>query len=117
MSKENMSGASVKIMLSYDYCHFEICLSTDEEVTLERVDNLRKEAQRLADKAVNQYQIAKRNLNYSPYNSTYRKKLERDVQIIKENYPKSEWTEEQKAKVKALKDFRYYDYQDDWGDY
>lgn len=107
---------SVKVMRSYDYCHFEVALASDAEMTLEEVDDMRKEAMRLVDKAVNQYTLAKAAVDRSPYNSAPRKRLEREVQIINENYPKSEWTPEQKAKVKALEDFRFYDYQDDWGD-
>ena len=42
--------ASVKIMRSYDYNHFEICLSDDCE-DLKAVNELRKSAQRLADEA------------------------------------------------------------------
>jgi hypothetical protein len=107
--------ASVKIMRSYDYNHFEICLSSDEDMTLQQVDDMRKEAMRLTDKAVYQYQLAKDNIQYSKYNNFLRKDLEKKVKIIKENFPKSEWTEEQKATVKALDDFEYWDYQDDWG--
>ena len=50
--------ASVKVMRSFDYCHFEICLTMNEEgafYSTEAVDNLRKEAMRLADKTVEQY--------------------------------------------------------------
>jgi len=53
-----MPKASVKIMRSYDYCHFEICLGTDEDIPLVDVDKIRKDAQRLVDKAVDQYKIA-----------------------------------------------------------
>ena len=42
--------------------------------------------------------------------------LEKEVRIIQENFPKSEWTNTQKATIKALEDFKYYDYQDDWED-
>lgn len=42
------------------------------------------------------------------YNKIQEKKLlEKKVQIIKENYPQSEWTSKQKAKVKALDDINY----------
>ena len=110
-----MPKGSVKVMLSYDYCHFEVALASDDEMTLEQIDEMRKDAMRLADKAVFQYKVAKANVQYSKYNTSHRKNLEKQVQIIKENFPKSEWTEEQKATVKALKDFKYWDYQDDWG--
>jgi hypothetical protein len=52
--------ASVKVMRSYDYCHFEVCLSLDKEMTLGEINNMRKDAARLADEAVRQY-INKRN--------------------------------------------------------
>lgn len=110
-----MKGA-VKVMLSYDYCHFEVALSSDVDMTTDQIDEMRKEAMRLVDKAVHQYKVAKRNIDYSKYNTSLRKKLEQDVKIIKENFPKSEWTEAQKATVKSLEDFKYYDYQDDWMD-
>ena len=105
---------SVKIMLSYDYNHFEVALSSDDEMTSEQIDEMRKEAQRLVDKAVHQYRVAKKNWHYSKYNSSYRSELEKSAQIIRENYPMSEWTEGQKATIKALEDFEWYDYQDDW---
>ena len=108
--------ASVKIMRSYDYNHFEVCLSTDEEMTLAQVDDMRKEAARLVDKAVEQYKIAK---NHSV--RTLDSVLQREAQAIRENFPKSEWTEEQKAKVKRAEDNAYwanrlYDYEDEWED-
>jgi len=109
-----MPKASVKVMNSYDYCHFEICLGTDDEnTTLNQVDEMRKDAQRLVDKAVAQYKIAKKRILYQ---KTERTNLEKECQIIKENYPKSEWTPQQKASIKALDDFTWYDYQDDWYD-
>lgn len=111
-------NASTKIMLSYDYCHFEIALSDDVD-NLEAVDGLRKDTQRLADKAVAQYKIAKMAENTSAAARAGLKRIEREVAVIKENFPKSEWTPEQKAKVKVLEDVRYraslhYDYNDDW---
>ena len=111
-----MPKGSVKIMLSYDYCHFEVALASDEDMTLEQIDSMRKDAQRLADKAVHQYKLSRDNLRFSPYNGEYRKELERKAKIIKENFPKSEWTPEQKAAIKAFEDFEYYDYQDEWSD-
>jgi len=54
-------SASVKVMLSYDYCHFEVAMSLENEsgLTTKDIDNARKDCQRLADKAVNQYKTAK----------------------------------------------------------
>lgn len=106
-------NASVKVMNSYDYCHFEVALSK-EEVSLEDVDNLRKEAQRLVDKAIAQYKIAKSAAAKLP--ST---ELEHEALFIKKEVPESERTPRQQAIVKAYEDFRFessrrYDYEDDW---
>ena len=48
-------------MLSYDYSHFETSMSLENEsgVTKEEIDEARKNCQRLCDKAVRQYKIAK----------------------------------------------------------
>lgn len=117
--------ASVKVMRSYDYCHFEVTLgySLDPEhnthpVNLDRVDELRKHAMRLVDKAVEQYKIAKRQAE-SNDNTYSLDQMERKVTIIKENFPQSEWTPEQKATVKAYEDALHrsssrYDYEDDY---
>jgi len=104
-------------MISYDYCHFEVVLGYDEEITLEQVNELRKDAQRLADEAVRQYKKAKTKAKPNMYFNVeqYRTK----ARAIKENFAKSEWTEEQKGTVKALEDYEWelnnpYDYDDDW---
>lgn len=56
-----IKNSSVKVMLSYDYSHFEASMSLENEngIQLHEVDNARKMCQRLADKAVNQYKKAK----------------------------------------------------------
>lgn len=56
-----IKSASVKVMLSYDYSHFEALMSLENEngVTKEEMDAARKDCQRLAAKAIEQYKIAK----------------------------------------------------------
>lgn len=56
-----IKSASVKVMLSYDYCHFEALMTVENEsgLTMRDVDDARKDCQRLADKAVSQYKTAK----------------------------------------------------------
>ena len=56
-----IKSASTKVMLSYDYSHFEASMSLENEegVSKQDVDNARKDCQRLCDKAVRQYVIAK----------------------------------------------------------
>jgi hypothetical protein len=56
-----IKNASVKVMLSYDYSHFEatMALDNDNGLTMHEIDEARKSCQRLADKAVAQYKKAK----------------------------------------------------------
>lgn len=61
METPKIEMASVKVMRSHDYCHFEVSLTSSEANKPEEVDALRKVAARLTDKAVRQYQIAKIN--------------------------------------------------------
>lgn len=110
-----MPKASVKVMRSYDYCHFEVCLSSDEELTLEEVNNLRKDAARLTDEAVRQYKAARRLDSEWPFKKA---EILKEVEIIKEK-PASEWTPKEKALVKLVSDknwearWDYYDEDDD----
>lgn len=56
-----IKSASVKVMLSYDYYHFEASMSVENEsgLTMSDIDEARKKCQRLSDKAVGQYKKAK----------------------------------------------------------
>ena len=56
-----IKSASVKVMLSYDYSHFEVSMSleNDNGLDMKEIDESRKKCQRLADKAVGQYKQAK----------------------------------------------------------
>ena len=64
MAKLTINIASVKVMRSYDYCHFEVTLAADVQCPPDspewfgQVDNLRKKAARLADRAVAQYKVS-----------------------------------------------------------
>ncbi len=116
--KENDMSASVKIMRSYDYCHFEVCLGTDEVLSPEQVDSMRKECMRLVDKAVNQYKIAKANIENKSHLKYGFNDLAVDVKKLREK-PESEWTPEEKAMAKKYDDLCYfmerdYDYEDDF---
>lgn len=118
-----IDGASVKVMRSYDYCHFEVALSVDDghAISAEDVDEMRKEAMRLADKAVEQYKIAKRMATKSFSALDDLRFLSHKAEAILENYPKSEWNDEQKAIIKRVEDLkfiasRHYDYEDDWNE-
>lgn len=56
-----IKNASVKVMLSYDYSHFEASMSVENDngLTVKEIDAARKDCQRLADKAAAQYKTAK----------------------------------------------------------
>jgi hypothetical protein len=112
-------GATVKVMNSHDYGHFEVSLVIDGPVAMGMVDALRKDAQRLVDRAIDQYKTARKAANARIKAEGNANGLRREVHIFRENYPQSEWTPEQKAKVKALEDYdfmasRVYNYEDDW---
>ncbi len=112
--------ASVKVMRSFDYCHFEVNLGSTEPIDFAGVDAMRKEAARLADKAVNQYKIAKRNAERVNHEEYTREKLVRRMSFIR-GQPETQRTIEEQAELKAFDDAAYaarrsYDYEDDWQD-
>jgi hypothetical protein len=114
-------SASVKIMLSYDYCHFEVCKGTDEELSNAEIDELRKDVQRLADRAVNQFQIAKKKVQEELRYKIEMLNLKCKFERMTEDIPESEWTVEAKAVQKAIADNeylekKYYDYDEEWED-
>ena len=108
-----IDSASVRVMRSYDYSHFEICLTSTEANTPEQVNELRKEANRLADKAVAQFQIAR---SAECKKSAMEQKYRLDIAMSR---PENERTDEDKAIIKYHSDKAFaarfdYDYQDDW---
>lgn len=110
-------SASVKVMLSYNYNHFETSISLENEkgLTNKEIDEARKDCNRLCDRAISQYQKAKDNEGKRANQKWERKRLEDEVSEICRY--KKEWTSEEKAKVKALEDFEYkeiYDYDEEW---
>ena len=119
---EFVSSISVRVLKSFDYCHFEVTLGLQENgviYPLSRADDLRKEAARLADKAVEQYKLKKRSIG----------KLEEAEYIIENTreeaaaiiaIAETDRTPEQQATLKAFKDAVYevehsYDYEDSFG--
>lgn len=107
-------------MRSHDYCHFEVALSTTEMLDAAGVDTMRKEAARLADKAVEQYKIAKRNAGRVLSEELSRKRLVDRMEWIR-GRPDTERTVSEQAELKAFDDSEYhashrYDYEDDWQD-
>lgn len=121
MSTTTIKSASVKVMLSYNYNHFEASLNLENEngLTMTEVDEARKQCQRLCDKAVIQYQKAKNHEANRARNEMEKRQLEREVADIKSR-DTSTWTVTDKAKVKALADHNWdlkWDYDDDENDY
>jgi hypothetical protein len=116
--------AGVKVMRSFDYCHFEVTLSaslsdlTEEQDRVKAVDELRKQAARLADKAVEQYKIAKENARLCGNDPFNLERLKREA-LQAEARPESERTPEEMAALKYLSDSYYqnrrrYNYEDDF---
>ena len=110
--------ASVKVMRSYDYCHFEVCLGVADNSTIDEVNEMRKEAMRLADQAVEQYKTARKAESFKLNLEEDFRVLRKKADVILENIPKSEWTPEQQAVVKKAEDHLFhsfnYDYEDDF---
>lgn len=116
--KTKITTASVKVMQSYNYCHFEASMSLENEEGIENVDidNARKDCQRLTDKAVKQYQQAKEFESKRANLRSEKSILEREVANIK-SMPENTWSVTDKAKVKALADHNWdlqFDYEDDF---
>ena len=107
-------------MLSYDYCHFEISKSSDENLSDEQIDSMRKDVQRLANKAVEQYKIFKSASEIKIRRQEEKESTERRVKAILEK-PEGQRTLDEVALVKAFKDKNWneyinsrYDFDDDW---
>lgn len=119
-----VSTASVRVMRSHDYCHFEIVLGVSAtycEYDMDAVDNLRKQAARLADKAVEQYKIKKASLQDGEDDEDTIAHYREDAERI-EAKPEADRSPDEKALLKGVKDALFraqrgeYDYQDQWDD-
>lgn len=113
-----IKSASVKVMLSHDYSHFEASMSLENEsgIPLRDIDEARKNCQRLADKAVGQYKVAKQEAIKLTGTTYERQQLEKEVREIRVNKKEEDWTVLERAKVKALEDYNHqtrYNYNDD----
>lgn len=103
--------ANVKVMRSYDYCQFEVAL-TDECADLDAVDELRKCAAVLVDEAVRQYRIAKAKESARQSKDYEREKALERLKRIEEK-PRSEWTLEEAAVMRAVADKTFFERFDD----
>lgn len=116
-----IKNASVKVMLSYDYSHFEASMSLENEAGLQinEIDEARKKCQRLADKAVGQYQKAKQMAAMRNDGEYQMENFESHCKRIMQK-PETERTVNEIAMLKRYQDedwqsqFDYlYDYDDD----
>jgi hypothetical protein len=121
MSKTKTTSASVKVMLSYDYCHFETSMSMENEagIPAKDIDEARKNCQRLSDKAVAQYKKAKQMASMRNDGEYQMKNFEETCKKI-DRKPEGERTINEVAMLKQYQDeewraqFDYaYDYDDD----
>lgn len=103
--------ASVKVMRSYDYCHFEVAL-TDDCATLDDVDALRKQAAVLVDEAVRQYKIAKRQEGKREGNEYQVRMFLERLERIKAK-PRSELTPDEAATLRGAADREFMNEYDD----
>ncbi len=114
------TSATVKVMLSHNYNHFEasIALENADGVSVSDIDNARKDCNRLCDKAIKQYNTAKVMESKRLSLRGEKDNLEREVREIKTR-DESLWTVMEKAKVKTLSDHNWellWDYEDDEND-
>jgi hypothetical protein len=123
MREGSVMKGSVKIMLSYDYSHFEVALSSDDNLDAEGVNALRKTAQRLADEAVRQYKEAKKAAELRAQSIYDKESFLRQIKRI-EATPEADRSVQDIAALKQFTDedwenqFRHdYDYRDDEVDF
>lgn len=111
-------SATVKVMLSHNYNHFEasIALENESGLSFTDIDDARKDCNRLCDRAIIQYQQAKAIENKRVNLKHEKAQLEREVAEIKQR-DKETWGVTDKAKVKALEDHNWelkWDYDDEY---
>lgn len=100
--------ASVKVMRSYDYCHFEVNLGTDLDLSVVEVDDMRKVAATLVDEAVEDYKRMKAQETKRNSAGWDREQMKRRLQAIKEK-PEGERTINEVAQLKASEDREFWD--------
>jgi hypothetical protein len=110
--------ASAKVMRSYDYCHFEITLGSDELMNLDQVDDLRKHAAVLVDEAVRQYKKAKNRESNCYYLESEKKSHGNLYSELKNKLDKGEeLTPEEVAALRMYEDDLFWSQFDETYDY
>jgi hypothetical protein len=111
--EQNIESASVSVKRSYDNNNFEVSLSSSSATTPEAVEELRKTAQRLADRAVEQFKTAKLAAERRDY-------MQQQWLLTEaKNKPENERNPDEKACIRYHEDAAFaaqfeYDYGDDW---
>jgi hypothetical protein len=95
--------AQVRVLRSYDYCHFEVALSTDQPMEVLEVDAMRKVAALLVDEAVRQYRVAKDREGRRTTKETEAREFIRRCEHLK-TLPIGELTPENAAILRAYAD-------------
>lgn len=108
--------ASVKVMRSYDYCHFEVNLGTDEPLDECGVDDMRKTAATLADMAVEDYKKMKSHEANASSRQRDKAAKKQQIDFIK-GKPEGERTINEVAILNASEDAAFWANQDDEWDY
>ncbi len=108
----NKFTARVRVMRSYDYNHFEVELGTDEPVSLDDVNDLRKQAAVLVDEAVRQYRIAKVKESKRDLHESETKQFLARIDYIK-SLPETERTVEQAALLMSHESGEFWKRYDD----
>ncbi len=120
-SRTIIKSASVKVMLSYNYNHFESSMTLENPmgVTLEEIDEARKNLNRLNNKAIKQYKEAKEAADRREQSAYLRAEFKAQCERILKK-PEEERTAEQKAQLKQYQDEDWenqfdfdYDFEDD----
>lgn len=99
--------ASVKVMRSYDYCHFECVLSSDELLDLTEIDKMRKQAAILVDEAVRQYRIARQKEHELAHKEWEKRRALLILETAKKK-PQTELTPEEAALLRADHDRSFW---------
>lgn len=97
----------VKVMRSYDYCHFEVCLPLTEGADLDAVNQRRREAAILADEAVREYRRAKEKENERQSREWQAEEMLNKIKRLKE-IPQNDLTVEQAAILRASADAEFW---------
>lgn len=93
-TQTKITTASVRVMQSFNYSNFEVSMSLEnpEGISNLDIDQARKEAQALTNKAVKEYQMD-RQTDIQEGAVTERKKLLGKISDIKASIPKKEITD------------------------